>query len=130
MIERIQCIVVSSLGSVGLCLKGQSWDMLTELVEWDETVHETAYRTFSKVLGFRPKWKSVNCLNTLRDDNPVGYEHIFFVRIPHDAIGLSNKSLQWLTPSYRTVLETKYPKLLGPGVSSTYRRALQASRKH
>ena len=63
MLEKIQCIVVSRQGSLGVMQEGKSFSMLNTIVEFDETNTEAAHRILRTVLGNAAEFERITQLN-------------------------------------------------------------------
>lgn len=124
MLEKIQCIVVSRQGKLGLVQEGKRFGMLRTIVEFDETDTEAAYRILRTVLGNAVDFKRITQLNVVREDEDI-METTFVLEVAESALkAIRVRGFQWLTPSYRETVEAMCPLLLGDGVASTYRRAM------
>ena len=128
MLEQAQCIVVSAQGSVGLFLENQRFSMLRSFVEFGETPVETAYWISRMALGQAVNYHRIQQLNFLQDEYSIE-QYTFALHVKESATNIFRmRGFQWLTPSYREMVEARCPHLLGDGVASTYRWALRAAR--
>ena len=129
MLEQAQCIVISAQGSLGLVLREQRFCMMQSFVEFGETPVETAYWVARMALGDAVNYHRITQLNFLRGDDGID-QYTFALHVKESATNISRiPGFQWLTPSYRKVVEARCPHLLGDGVASTYRRALMEVNK-
>lgn len=124
MLDKIQCIVVSHQGSLGLVQNGKRFSMLSTIVEFDETSTEAAHRILRTVLGNAAQYECITQLNLVSEADDI-METTFVLQVAESAVKTFHpRGLQWLSPAYRTTLERLYPKLMGDGVASSYRRAM------
>lgn len=124
MLEKIQCIVVSHQGSLGLVQDSKRFSMLSTIVEFDETSTEAAHRILRTVLGNAAQFERITQLNRVSEADDIT-ETTFVLQVAESAVHISHsRGFQWLSPVYRTTLEGMYPKLMGDGVASSYRRAM------
>ena len=127
MLEQAQCIVISAQGSLGLVLEEKRFSMLRSFVEFGETPAETAYWIARIALGNAVDYHRIQQLNFLQGEDGID-QYTFALHVKESATSISRmRGFQWITPSYREVLEKRYPALLGDGVASTYRRALMVA---
>lgn len=124
MRENVQCIVVSTQGSLGLVQVGKEFAMLTTVVEFDETPTEAAHRILRTALGNAADFTRIEQMNLLSEAEDIA-QYTFVLRVKEVATDITRLGrFQWLSPRYRETLEALHPKLLGEGVASTYRRAM------
>lgn len=129
MIEKIQCIVVSTNGSLGLLQDGNLFSMLHADVEFVETPAEAAHRMLRQALGHAVDFERFEQLNCLSDsEGSVQFTFVLCVKESATTVSAS-RGFQWLNSRYREALEARYPQLLGAGVASSYRRALASVKK-
>ena len=129
MLEQVQCIVVSTQGSLGLMHEGKQFSMLRTFVEFVETPTEAAHRILRTALGDAVEFNRIEQLNLLSEGNDSS-QFTFVLRVKESATGSSClRGFQWLNPRYRQAVEARQPHLLGQGVASSYRRAMATAKK-
>lgn len=129
MIEKVQCIVVTAQGFLGLMKVEKGFAMVSTPVEFDETPHEAAHRVLRATLGRAARFENIVQLNAMGDDDGI-MEYTFMLRVIQSATGITmGKGFQWIAPNYREMAERLFPGMFLAGVASTYRLALQTMAK-
>lgn len=125
MIEKVQCIVVTSQGFLGLMKVEKGFAMMSTPVEFDETPHEAAHRILRATLGRAARFENIVQLNAMGDDDG-NMDYTFMLRVIQSATAITLvQGFQWIAPNYRAMAERLFPAMFMDGVASTYRLALQ-----